>query len=79
MYLTKPQMRELTGTALAARQLAWLDQHGWTYAIDTKGWPKVATAHHDIRMGITAGPAAGEVTMPDWSCFGRLPAVAKQA
>lgn len=78
-YLTKPQLRELTGTAQAARQLAWLDQNRWTYAIDAKGWPKVATAYHDIRMGIAEPAAAGAVTMPDWSSFGRLPSVAKQA
>lgn len=78
MHLTKPQLRELTGTAQAARQLAWLDQHAWHYAIDCKGWPKVALAYYEIRMGISAA-AAPAAAMPDWSTFGRLPAPAHKA
>lgn len=73
MHLTKSQLRELTGTAQAIRQMAWLDQHGWVYATDCKGWPKVATAYYERRMGIRDDAAAGGCTAPDWSSFG-LPA-----
>jgi hypothetical protein len=32
--------------------IAWLTKHGWCYAIDTTGTPKVARLYHDRKMGI---------------------------
>lgn len=49
-YLTRPELRELTGTPNRARQRAWLAARGWRYETDVHGQIKVARAHHDRKM-----------------------------
>ncbi len=77
-YLLKAELRALTDCARAAGQMAWLDANGWPYAISAHGWPKVARAYHDQRMGLAGGAVAPTPAGPDWSTYG-LPKAAQAA
>lgn len=49
-YLTRDELRALTGTPVRARQQRWLAANGWRFAVDAHGEIKVARAFHDRRM-----------------------------
>lgn len=52
MFLSRPEIEELTGRVHADAQCAWLAKHGWPFATDADGRPKVARAVFDARLGI---------------------------
>lgn len=56
-YLTRFELRELTGTPLRSRQLAWLVVNGWPHAVDVHGRVLVARAYHDKQLGISSDSA----------------------
>jgi hypothetical protein len=72
-YLTRQELRDLTGRHHRASIIAWLKQQRWRYVPDADGWPKVARALHDARLGLADGPAAPAVeSEPDYSSLKRV-------
>lgn len=73
-YLTRSELRALTGRRHRATVIAWLKQQRWRHVLDADGWPKVARAFHDARLGITDQPipAAGVESEPDFSSLRRV-------
>ncbi|GAB3630135.1 hypothetical protein PTE30175_04801 [Pandoraea terrae] len=59
-YLSRNELRALTGTPIRLRQLRWLATNGWPHAVDTRGRVLVARAYHDKRMGIISSAPALE-------------------
>jgi hypothetical protein len=41
MFLTPDELKELTGFAQPKKVMAWLDQQGYRYRVNGKGWPSV--------------------------------------
>jgi len=56
-YLSADELADLVGCKRNQRSAmtAWLTANRWAFAIDCKGMPKVALAHHDRQMGIIGG------------------------
>ena len=54
--------------------IAWLKAQRWRFVLDADGWPKVARAFHDARLGITDQPlpAAGVESEPDFSSLRKV-------
>ena len=50
-FLTKEELRELTGRALHKRQREWLKAEGWTFTINAAGRPIVSRAHMEAMLG----------------------------
>jgi hypothetical protein len=72
-YLTRSELRELTGRRQRDAIAAWLKAQRWRYVVDADGWPKVARAFHDARLGLTDQPAPASVeSEPDFSSLRRV-------
>lgn len=41
MFLTPGELRELSGCKQPKKIMAWLDQQGYRYRVNAKGWPSV--------------------------------------
>ena len=41
MFLTADELKELTGFSQPKKIMAWLDQQGYRYRVNGKGWPSV--------------------------------------
>lgn len=54
-YLSKIHLSELIGCKPNQRRAMqeWLKSNNWKFELDKTGLPKVATAYHDRKMGIT--------------------------
>ncbi len=63
-YLSREELRELVGSPLRDRQVAWLTREGWPHAVNSKGRVLVARAYHDRRLGIGSGVAIPERSKP---------------
>lgn len=66
-YLTPAEVRKLTGTAHAAKQVAFLKSRGWCHTTDRHGKPQILRKYHDAMLsGTNTTPAALE---PNWGAF----------
>lgn len=45
MFLSKTELRELTGYIRPSRQVRWLQQQGLCYALAADGYPRVLKNH----------------------------------
>lgn len=59
MFLNADQLRELTGCARVAQQVAWLREHRYAFDLDAKGRPVVLRAHVEARLGGAANSPSG--------------------
>lgn len=50
MFLTRDELRELTGYQLHAYQRHWLTAHGWKFERSATGRPIVLRAYAESRM-----------------------------
>lgn len=73
-HLSRAELKDLTGTPIVARQIAWLRANRWTYQLDVHGRPKIARAHYDEKMGVAGAAQAPAPFLPDWSSFKTAPA-----
>ncbi|SUA78285.1 Uncharacterised protein [Pandoraea pnomenusa] len=55
LYLSRTEVRELTGTPIRQRQVRWLSANRWPHEIDSRGRVLIARAYHDKRLGIASG------------------------
>ena len=53
MFLTKDELRELTGYKRASAQIRWLNKNGYSYAIGADGFPRVLYSFIHLRLGDT--------------------------
>jgi len=53
-FLTRDELRELTGAKLRKKQIAWLQRRGWEYELNCLGWPVVLRSTMEGKMGGTA-------------------------
>lgn len=51
MLLSDEDIQSLTGAKRPSDQARWLGEHGWTYVLDIRGRPRVATEHFLRQMG----------------------------
>lgn len=51
MFLTPDDIAILTGRKQPKRQIAWLVENGWKFAVGADGLPKVAQSYAEERMG----------------------------
>ncbi len=65
LCLTSDELWELTGYQLPARQRGWLERHGWHYAEDRTGRPKVSRAYAEQML--SGGAGAPSRPEPDFS------------
>lgn len=68
-YLTRTELRALSGRHNVDAIIAWLKAQRWRYVPDADGWPKVARAFHDARLGVADAPPPGTESEPDFSCL----------
>lgn len=59
MFLTRSQVRELTGAATRARQIEVLRRNGVPFVINAAGWPVVTVAAVEGQRGPEAVAPAG--------------------
>lgn len=64
-YLSPDELRDLTDSPMAGRQIGWLRLHGWKFAVGLGGRPKVLRSYRDKRLGV-AETTAPERIEPDW-------------
>lgn len=69
MYLTRAELRELTGYQMTSAIRRWLDRNNWPYAVGgVDGWPRVLRSYHDDRLaGIAAAKPKKTTHEPNWS------------
>jgi hypothetical protein len=48
--LSDDQLVRITGRAHVAKQMAWLDEHGWPYELSAKGELVVGTLYANLRL-----------------------------
>jgi hypothetical protein len=51
MFLTKEELRELTGYVYHCRQIDWLRRHNWRFEVTAQERPKVARSYFESRLG----------------------------
>lgn len=51
MFLTPPEIEQLTGYKVGKKQCQWLENHGWVFEVNSHGRPVVSKAYFDSRMG----------------------------
>lgn len=69
MFLTQNDLIELTDRQMPSKQIEWLKQNGWKFAVSAAGRPKVSREYFSFKMGIgTDEPKDSEIE-PDWSSW----------
>lgn len=53
IFLTKEELRQLTGYARPMAQLRWIRDRGYLHEIDAKGRPVLMRDHVSVRLGGT--------------------------
>ena len=70
MFLTADELRQLTGRARSAAQIAALKRGGYRYTVNSLGRPIVLRAHVERRLdGARSGPDTR--TSPDFEALHR--------
>ena len=64
MLLTADELYELTDYQVPAKQIQWLQAHGWKYEVGASGRPKVSRSYAEQKLGMT------HAIEPDFSHFG---------
>lgn len=66
-FLSRRELREITGTSDKAKQIAWLTRWGWTYAVSVEGFPVVSRAHMEAKLNAPGSRARASAPVPNWS------------
>lgn len=71
MFLTRDELRELTGRHQRGKVAAWLRENGYRFELAADGWPRVLSAAVEARLM----PAARQrkPTEPDFSVYAASP------
>ena len=66
--LAHEELVEITGSAWAAKQIAWLDENGWKHHKNRSGAPIVGRWYARMRLaGIAPQAATAEAWAPDFT------------
>ncbi|PKO49048.1 MAG: hypothetical protein CVU31_02710 [Betaproteobacteria bacterium HGW-Betaproteobacteria-4] len=65
-FLTTAEIADLTDRQLPSKQIAWLAENRWKFAVSAAGRPKVARSFYDFMLG-TATKEPDEQQEPDFS------------
>jgi hypothetical protein len=60
LFLTRAELKDLTGREQPAAQKRWLQANGWVFEEDAAGRPKVARAYFFNRMARTESTAPAD-------------------
>jgi hypothetical protein len=60
LFLTRAELKELTGREQPAAQKRWLQANGWVFEEDAAGRPKVARVYFFNRMARTESTASAQ-------------------
>lgn len=71
MFLTAPQLVELTDCQRAHEQRAWLDERGWAYEVSRLGRVKVLHRYAEMRLGLPIQGSEEKQAEPDFSSLGQ--------
>lgn len=66
-YLARSELRAWCGRHHRLSIINWLKAEKIAYVPDADGWPKVARALHDRRLGLVDGPTPAQHSGPDFS------------
>ena len=66
-FLSRRELREITGTSDKIKQIAWLTRWGWTYAVSDTGFPVVSRAHMEAKLNAPATRTRASAPVPNWS------------
>lgn len=66
-FLTKAELKQLTGFAHALGQKNWLAQEGWIFRVNSKGCPVVGRAYCDMMMAGGRSPGMDIEPQPKFS------------
>lgn len=58
MFLTRDELKTLTGYSVAKLQIKWLSDRAWCFEVAASGKPIVARAYANHRLGAPAGEPA---------------------
>lgn len=66
--LTKTEIKDLTGSATAKDQIAWLEKNLWEYAVKKSGEPVISRLYYRLRLcGINPSSGLVKHWEPDFS------------
>ena len=54
MLLTPQELFDLTDYQVPAKQIKWLQAHGWQFEVGASGRPKVSRSYFEQKMGATS-------------------------
>lgn len=66
LFLTHPEIVELTGYQVAHYQSCWLNEHGYPFERTVSGKPRVLRAYVEKRLGLSSAEQQMQ-TKPDFS------------
>lgn len=69
MFLSKEDLRTLTGYVRAADQIRWLESNKLPYFVNKGGAPIVLRSAIEVMLA-PAGQESGATTEPNWSALG---------
>lgn len=68
MYLTRPELMDLTGYTSKSAVQRWLERHDWPYVIGgIDGWPRVLRQFHDQKLSGVAPSSSRKKAEPNWT------------
>lgn len=65
-FLSRRELREITGTSDKIKQITWLTRWGWTYAVNVDGFPVVSRAHMEAKLNAPASRTRASAPVPNW-------------
>lgn len=66
-FLSRREIREITGTSDKIKQIAWFSRWGWTFAVNVEGFPVVSRAHMEAKLNAPDRRARASAPVPNWS------------
>jgi len=76
IFLSKDELRQLTGYCYGSRQILWLQRNNWTFEVNAQFRPMVARSYFMHRMmggkDVIGSALERETQRPDFSAIGRL-------
>ncbi len=66
MFLSRDEIKSLTGYVRCSAQICWLTNHGWRFAVNGLGQPVVAVEEVNRKL---VGGSARKPAEPNWAAM----------